>query len=199
VNAAAWPVAAKVARKGSHKRCARCAKVVSARALVCRRCGKKQRLNPKVSLLVVAGVFLAGLFAVASAGPRLPFGRKDVASVAWSAPARPAEAAYGEVAARLTASELWEQYNLDAHKADARFRDKPLAISGVVRDVRKDFRGNVMLRLGTGDALETVRATLINRDDRVGVAPTRGQTVALRCTGRGALIGAPVLDSCVAL
>jgi hypothetical protein len=41
-----------------------------------------------------------------------------------------------------------------------------------------------------------VRATIVNRDDSGRSIPMRGQLVSLRCTGRGRLIGSPVLDGC---
>ena len=44
-------------------------------------------------------------------------------------------------------------------KADARFKNKDVAITGTVADVRRDYRGDLMLRLATGDALETVQLT----------------------------------------
>ena len=96
----------------------------------------------------------------------------------------------------LSAAELWALYDDDGAAADARFRDKPVAISGTVADVRRDYSGEVTLRLATGDSLETVRATIVNRDDSGRSIPVKGQLVSLRCTGRGRLIGSPVLDQC---
>jgi tRNA_anti-like len=202
VDVLALPGSTRLARKGGHRRCARCGKVASSRALQCRRCGKKQRINPRVSLLVLSGVFLAGMFAFASAGPhlpRLPFGRSRAGSSAPAAGVAPlgSPGLAGESGDRLTAAELWGQYNLNAARADLRFKNKPVTVTGVVADVRRDYRGHILLRLATGDALETVRATVINRDDSGRSLPIRGQLVSLRCTGHGVLIGAPVLDACV--
>ena len=77
--------------------------------------------------------------------------------------------------------------------------NKTFDVTGRVNDVRRDYRGEVLLRLTTGEALETVRAGLINHDDSGRSIPVRGQTVALRCRGAGMLIGSPVLEACVAL
>ncbi|HVU53023.1 MAG TPA: hypothetical protein VHL80_20210 [Polyangia bacterium] len=188
--------AGRVSRRASHRRCARCGKVVSRRALVCRRCGKKQRVNPRSALLGMAGLFLIALFGVATANNRLPFGlggrRVNAGPEPWSPYVAPRQA--GSVT--LTAAELWALYNVDAAAADARFKGKPVAVTGTVADVRSDYRGDVMLRLSTGDALETVRAAIVNHDDSGRSIPVRGQVVSLRCTGRGKLIGSPVLDDC---
>jgi putative nucleic acid binding protein len=165
------------------------------RALVCRRCGKKQRINPRSTLLALAGLFLVGLFAVATL--KLPFGlgrgRAAVAAEAWSPFV---VAARDPSHATLTAAELWSLYNGDSVRADARFKNKSVSVTGTVADVRRDYHGDFMLRLATGDALETVRATLVSHDDSGRSIPVRGQLVALRCTGRGKLIGSPVLDGC---
>jgi len=185
----------KVARKTSHRRCARCSKVVSRRALVCRRCGKKQRINPRSAILGLAGLFVVGLFAVATASQRFPFRARSAqgGSESWSPfvvasrdPAHPT----------MTAAELWALYNVDNAKADARFKNKDVSVTGTVADIRRNFSGEYTLRLATGDSLETVRATIVSHDDTGRSLPVRGQVVSLRCLGRGKLIGSPVLDSC---
>ena len=144
----------------------------------------------------MAGLFLIGLFGVATANQRLPFGLGSRRLNAGPEPWSPYVAPRGARSATLTAAELWALYNVDAAAADARFKGKPVAITGTVVDVRSDYRGNIMLRLSTGDALETVRASIVNHDDSGRSIPLRGQVVSLRCTGRGTLIGSPVLDSC---
>jgi hypothetical protein len=191
--------ARRISRRASHRRCARCGKVVSRRALVCKRCGKKQRVNPRAALLGLAGLFLIALFGVATANQRMPFGiggkRLNPGPEPWSPYVAPRDA----TRATLTAAELWAQYNVDATSADARFKGKPVAVTGTVADVRQDYRGDVMLRLSTGDALETVRAAIVSHDDSGRSIPVRGQVVSLRCTGGGKLIGSPVLDNCQGL
>jgi hypothetical protein len=191
---------ARLPRKSAHRRCGRCGKIVSRRAIFCKRCGKQQRMNPRSLLLACAGVFLMGVFAVATAGAKLPFGR--LMGMGRHAAAAPAPAPQPEPAAAglLTATELWDLYSLNAAKADALYKNKTVEITGRVAEVRRDFHNNFLLRLSTEQPFETVRATVLNRaDDRSHTVPVPGQTVALRCTGRGALIGSPILDACVAI
>ncbi|MDB4980762.1 MAG: hypothetical protein JWM82_1514 [Myxococcales bacterium] len=201
MDALALPSVARATHKGSHRRCARCGKVVSARALVCRRCGKKQRMNPRTTLLLLAGVFLIALFGVATVQQRFPFLRgRDVGS-ADPAPA-PGAAVVPRVATSgtlISATDLWGLYNIDASRADARFKNKSVAVTGVVADVRREFAGGIVLRLVAGESFETVRAIVVNREYAPTSAPVRGQIVSLRCTGHGALIGSPLLDACVAI
>jgi hypothetical protein len=195
------PSPPRAARKGSHRRCARCSKVISSRALICRRCGKKQRVNPRTTLLLLAGVFLIVLFGVGTVTQRLPFFRsREAAALAWpSAPTSPLVREGALPKDGITAKELWGLYNIDAARADARFKNKPVIVTGAVSDFRRDIGGGIVLRLVAGEAFETVRATVVNRDYMPTSAPARGQTVSLRCTGRGALIGSPLLDGCAAI
>jgi hypothetical protein len=181
--------AARISRRTSHRRCGRCGKVVSRRALRCRRCGKRQRINPRSLLLGLAGLFVISLFGVATVTQK---SRARAAAESWS----PYSASPHATVATITAPELWALYNVDHAKADADFKNKPIAVTGTVADVRRDFRGDVMLRLTTGEALETVRATIVSHDDSGRSIPTRGDHVSLRCVGRGKLIGSPVLDGC---
>ena len=173
---------------------------MSRRALVCRRCGKQQRINPRSAILGLAGLFLVGLFAVATANQRLPFGlglgRARATAVATESWSPFVVAARDPSHATLTAAELWALYNVDNGKADARFKNKDVSVTGTVADVRRNFSGDYTVRLATGDALETVRATIVSHDDTGRDLPTRGQVVSLHCMGRGKLIGSPVLDTC---
>jgi tRNA_anti-like len=205
VDGLAYPNTIVAASRSRHRRCARCGKVVSRRAIVCRRCGKQQRVNPRTTMLALAGFFLIALFGVATVGSQVPnlrrrFGR---AHAAEATPPRDAvsQATTAGLAAGtiLTATELWDLYNLDADKADARFRDKTVNVTGTVADVRHDFRGNLLLRLSTSEPFDNVRATVLGRDDGPRPLATRGQVVTLHCTGHGALIGAPLLEGCVPL
>ena len=150
-------------------------------------------------MLVLAGLFLIALFGVATVGAQTPL----LHSFPWSRAIEPAPAAATAASLRapgmLTASELWGLYNVDVAKADARFKDKTFELTGTISDVRRDFRGNLLLKLAAGEPFDNVRATVFGRVESLGAVPGRGQIVALRCTGRGAVIGAPLLDGCVPL
>jgi hypothetical protein len=101
-------------------------------------------------------------------------------------------------AGTISAKELWGLYNIDGAGADARFKNKPVKVTGSVSDVRRDLGGGMVLRLVAGESFETVRAT-VHRDFVPTAVPQRGQVVSLSCTGRGALIGSPLLDTCAPL
>jgi tRNA_anti-like len=200
VNAVVMPSSTRLVRKSSHKRCARCGKVVSSRALNCRRCGKKQRANPRTLLLLLAVAFIGSIFAVTGVMSVSYGRRRDVVGPLSATPGTPLTTASTAPAGdRISAVELWEQYSVNAAHADVRYKNKKVAVTGTVADVRRDYKGNLLLRLTTGDALETVRATVAYHDDSGWSIPTRGQIVSLRCTGGGVQIGSPLLESCLPL
>jgi hypothetical protein len=196
VDVLAVPGSTRLSQSSGHRRCARCGKVVSRRALHCRRCGKKQRMNPRSLMIMGSGVFLIALFAFATVGPRLPLAFARLRGEVPAASVPTPLAGPAPVAGTGTAAELWAAYGANAAAADAKWKGKPVAVTGTIVDVRRDFRGKFMVRLATGDALETVHASVVHQDIDVRALPARGQTISLRCTGAGLSIGSPVLDSC---
>ncbi|HLK92002.1 MAG TPA: hypothetical protein VKZ18_19075 [Polyangia bacterium] len=97
---------------------------------------------------------------------------------------------------RVTATELWAAYSLDALSADRSYRDRSLVVTGTVRSVDRNYEGDMVVRLGTGDAFDTVNATLAARNDSALASVAKGSTVSLICVGHGALMGAPQLAGC---
>jgi hypothetical protein len=192
VRSAPYPV------RAASKRCAKCGKAVARSAFACRRCGKRQRIRPKTILLVLSGCLVAGLFAATGAGlafapPRPPeytlSSREQ--SVVKTIGAVPSAAGATEIGA----ADLWLAYVRDARAADRLFKDKSLVVRGTVRSVGRDFDGGMLVRLSTGDSLETVNARLALRNDP-GMHARKGTQVSLLCMGRGVLIGAPTLGNC---
>jgi tRNA_anti-like len=184
--------------RAHHKRCGKCGKLVSRAAFVCRRCGRSQRIKPRTILLVLSVVFVAGMFAVASASALTAQSRAPEASTAPAGAAvvetMPAPDATG--AASITAEDLWAAYVRDPAGADRRFKDRSLLVSGMVRSVGRDFDGRAMVRLSTGDPYESVNAKLATRSEASVAAMSKGKSVSLLCMGRGRLIGAPQLTAC---
>jgi hypothetical protein len=183
-------------RRTGYRRCGKCGKVISVRALACRRCGKRQRVSPRTMMLGLGCAVMVGMFAVA-----LMSGRASELSFEVG----PAAAAGGSAAAgapgtpvRITAAGLLSAYQHDPASADRIYKEKRVAVTGeVVAVPTRDFRGNVMLRLGMPEVLESVRATLAGSSSSVAVMLGKGQTISMVCTGEGALIGSPILRDCV--
>jgi len=187
----------------AQRRCGKCGKLVSRAAYACRRCGKSQRVKPRVILLGLAGCLLVGMFAVASAGSL--FGQTRPVESASPVSVYPSALASASAGARARASahapeigatELWMAYSRDPVGTDLSFRDHQLVVNGVVRSIERDFQGRLVARLSTGDAFETVNATMATRDDPALIGVGKGRAVSLLCVGRGVSMGAPLLGGC---
>ena len=178
----------------AHKQCMKCGKLLSRAAFACRRCGKRQRIRPRTMVLVASGCLLIGMFAIASASALLTPPPAIETAPAWpkmaAAPAIPA------ASVQVTATELWAEYARDGSGANRKFKDKAVAVTGLVRSVERDFEGNMVARLATGDAFETVNAKLATRSDPSLVGVVKGRSASLLCVGRGALMGSPQLAGC---
>ena len=171
---------------------------MSRSAYACRRCGKSQRVRPRTILLCLAAGLIVGMFAVASASAILPQARSAEGGAAAKAPTQ-VQHAVVPVPGRtpeVTATDLWMTYSRDAVAADHLYREHPVMVTGTVRSVERNYEGDMVVRLGTGDAFETVNATLATRNDPVLATLTKGRPVSLLCVGRGTLMGAPLLASC---
>ena len=199
VRRAPYPV------RATSKRCAKCGKLVTRSTFACRRCGKRQRVRPRTILLVAALCFVGGMFAVASAnvtfgGQRSGDAAGQSVDYAGFSPEGAALAAgtalAGARATELSAAQLWLSYTRDPAAADRLFKGKSLLVSGTVRSVDRDFDGSMLVRLITGDPFETVNARMAVRNQPQLLA-SKGKQVSLLCVGRGVMIGAPSLASCV--
>jgi hypothetical protein len=176
------------------RRCGKCGKLVSRAAYACRRCGKSQRVRPRMILLGLAAGLMVGMFAVASASAILPQAHPIEAA------APPPSAARGVAAStralEIGATDLWIAYSHDVAAADRAYRDRSLTVTGIVRSVDRNYEGDMVVRLGTGDAFDTVNATFATRNDPGLSGLAKGRAVSLLCVGRGAMMGAPLLGAC---
>ncbi len=178
------------------RRCGKCGKLVSRSAYACRRCGKTQRIRPRMFLLFSAVGLMVGMFAIATASALAPQAHPGEAA----AVTRVLPEAHGPVApgatSEVSASELWMSYSRDAAGADRVYREHSVVVTGDVQAIERNYEGETVVRLSAGNAFDTVNATLATRNEPVQGRLARGHAVSLLCVGRGALLGAPLLGSC---
>jgi len=150
-------------------------------------------------LLCLSAALLVGMFAVASASALLP--QSHPAEAVAAAAKAPSELHRAAVTIpgrtpEVSAAELWMSYSRDAAGADRLYREHSVVVTGTIRSVERNYEGDMVVRLGTGDAFDNVNATFATRNDPVLATLTKGHAVSLLCVGRGALMGAPLLGSC---
>ncbi len=170
---------------------------MSRSAYACRRCGKTQRIRSRTILLCLAAGLIVGMFAVASAGSLLPQAHTGEAAAAKAAPDlhRGSVTVSGRTP-EVSATELWMSYSRDRAGADLLYREHSVLVTGNIRSIERNYEGEMVVRLGTGDAFETVNATMATRNNPVLGSLAKGHPVSLLCVGRGALMGAPLLGGC---
>ena len=180
------------------RRCSKCGKLVSRSAYACRRCGKTQRIRPRTILLLMAAGLMVGMFAVASAGALLPQAHPVEPSTRVNTPPdlHDGPRVVPGRTPEMSATDLWMSYSRDAVGADRLYREHSIIVTGNVRSIERNYEGDMVVRLGTGDAFDTVNATFATRNDPVLGTVAKGHAVSLLCVGRGALMGAPLLGSC---
>lgn len=105
----------------------------------------------------------------------------------------------GPAVATVTVTELEAAYDANAIAADTRFKDKVITVSGVVTNIDKDIVGSPFVTLGTSvDDLLGAHATFARDATDQLSRLSKGQTVTVKCVGKGKLLSV-LLDSCTLL
>jgi hypothetical protein len=155
-------------------------------------------MRPKMMLLLAAAGVIGAMFSVAvvTGGSMGRAAEVPALSSGLVAIAPPAGVSTAQIPL-VTASALWSAYSHDRAAADRKYRDRAVVVSGAIRAVDRNFEGDMVVRLATPDALESVNATLASRNDPALSGLAKGQMISLLCVGRtGPLMGAPLLGSC---
>jgi hypothetical protein len=96
----------------------------------------------------------------------------------------------------VTARHLYRDYRKNEISADAKYKGKTLAVTGVVASINRDFANSPYLLLETGDFLR-IRANLQESETRKAGVISIGDSVTVICEGDGMMIGMPVLSDCM--
>ena len=106
------------------------------------------------------------------------------------------ESTNAEIAINVTALQLWSDYQANEVAADAEYKDKALAVHGVLASIDKDFTDSVVLQLRTPNEFMPVHAALKDSETQKAAALSKGGKTTLLCRGGGMVIGSPVLSDC---
>jgi len=110
------------------------------------------------------------------------------------APARAAKAP--EKAESVSAMALWRAYQANEVAADDDFKGKLLEVTGEVAKIDKDFMDDIVVNLRSGNQFMATHAYVEDSEKSAAKHLSKGDTVTLRCTGGGMIIGSPVLRDC---
>ncbi len=93
----------------------------------------------------------------------------------------------------VSSTQLWNDYHASQPKADQKYRDKELLVSGRLRTISASYK---LCLDGGKQQVDGVTAVLRNEDLVKAGTLQVGQTVSLVCTGAGVVFGEPLLLSC---
>lgn len=93
----------------------------------------------------------------------------------------------------ITAERLLAEYKANEIRADDKYRDKLLRVSGRIKRIGKDALEQPMVVLGVGD-FDSVIASFEREGDLASLM--RGNPIAVRCRGHGMTLSSPVLVGC---
>ena len=185
--------------------CRECGKSVSTEAAACPHCGAPQGQQPasaigqppakpkkKMGCLAWIGLGLLALFVIGMfATPKDDKGQASTAASSATTAATPAAPAIA-----VTANELFAAYQANEVSADQLYKDKKLAVSGTVQEIKKDFTDSIYVVLKTPNPFMGVHASLDDKHQGVAASLQKGQKVAWTCTGAGMVVGSPMLRKC---
>jgi len=93
----------------------------------------------------------------------------------------------------VTAHELYDDYKANEITANARYKGKPLLISGTVRAIQSDFMDKPVIQLAAGDfATVTISGLSIAEASEL----TKGARIQAACIGNGEVLSFPATRDC---
>ncbi|WP_102944774.1 hypothetical protein [Stenotrophomonas sp. VV52] len=93
----------------------------------------------------------------------------------------------------ITATELYNDYKANEITANARYRGKPLLITGTVSAIQSDFRDKPLIQLAAGDFV-TVSISGLSLEEASELS--KGSRIKAACTGNGEVLSFPATRDC---
>lgn len=97
---------------------------------------------------------------------------------------------------KVSASKLYEDYDVNAVSADKTYFWKALLVTGTAYAVRRDEEANIILELESGNSVYPVYALMAEDQMNNVLEIKRGTIVSLLCYGDSAVNGSPVVSNC---
>jgi len=98
----------------------------------------------------------------------------------WHMPPKKVENSIG---IDISAVALAKEYTTDEKRADGKYLNKAIKVSGTISEIEKNQEGGLMIILQTDDPMAGVQCTLRDK----GATPAKGQNIVVKgfCSGNG--------------
>jgi hypothetical protein len=97
----------------------------------------------------------------------------------------------------VSASDLASAYKDNEVLADEMFKGRPLAVTGKVHSITKDFMDNIIVLLvNPNNQFEHIHAEVEDSEKGKAARLSRGSMIVMVCVGGGMIIGSPILNKC---
>jgi len=108
----------------------------------------------------------------------------------WTLPAKKVE---NSVSIGIDAGALAKEYAANEKAADAKYLNKAIKVTGVVKEIEQNSDGGIMVVLDTGDPMADVQCALRDK----GASPAIGQSIVIKGFCSGNSITGVSLTACV--
>lgn len=98
--------------------------------------------------------------------------------------------------ALVSAKDLFKEYEANEVRADEKYKGKRVGVVGRVDSIDKDFMGDIVLKLQTGDRFSTVHAGILGSQKSKAMDLSKGDIVQLACFGGTRIMHSPTLRKC---
>lgn len=179
------------------KACIECKKEISTDCKKCPNCGKQNPFGKTPTWVTFAGVVVALMILGKIFGDSKDRGVNEGATATTpTAPTAPKEAPKVEPATPVDLKTLLGEYKDNEIRADSKFKDKVIQVSGKVDDVKKDILDNMYVTLGTGARFEIpqVQCFLAASETSKAASLTKGSTVTVQGRVDGLMLNVLVQD-----
>jgi hypothetical protein len=178
-------------------RCAECGIDVSSEAKACPHCGKPVKRSSFAKKVGIGFAIFMGIGIIANASKS---NHGSTMAVAATAPATPEPAAAPEqpaTAVQISAVDLFREYDRNEVSADDAYKGKRLLVTGRVASINKNFVGDIVIELSTGQMFADIGATVQGSQKSIAAGLSKRQEVTLLCRGAGKVLTSPMLDGCL--